>query len=128
MKNSERVTKLFERLIKNSEWVTKPFKRLIQNSERVTKPYKRLINDWMGDLNVQTAHEIFNKLDNYKSFLFISNGAIPLHISLKNSFERMVNVNLFSICSDVFSSFYTKQMPKFWFLTVPDTFSNCMLR
>ena len=44
-------------------------------------------------------------------------------------FERKstANANLLSICGDVFPSFLTKQIPNFFFLTVPDTFSNCML-
>ena len=105
------------------------------------------------------------KLDDYNS-----NGAVPLHISLKNNFEwmafsrlncfcyyfisplkakeskletqktfvaefaeaelerkSMANANLLSICRDVFSSFFTKQIPNFLFRTVTDTFSICML-
>ena len=41
--------------------------------------------------------------------------------------KSTANANLLSICGDVFSSFLTKQIPNFLFLTVPDTFSNCML-
>ena len=41
--------------------------------------------------------------------------------------KSMANANLLSICGDVFSSFFTKQIPNFLFLPGTDTFSNCML-
>ena len=91
---------------------------------RYTSHLKLISNGWLQSLKLLL---FISPLKTKESKLETQTTFVTEFAEVELERKSKVNANLLSICGDVFPSFLTKQIPNFLFLTVPDTFSNCML-